>query len=411
MDPLSTPRKRMRGFWWKLEQLEAGMGDLPRDSPATVATTKSRSRTPGSKRRKNGDAEAKEEVKPCALDFVPTTALCVVPLGTEMSKQRIATWTRQMENLGARIVSRYAPELAYIVVDPLVQLHKVMAWCGVSELSVNQYLVSYTWIMDCLQSKQLRDASRYVIRTQLEPSLTPDPVLTTQESTGSSSNMTPSASRKRTRAEPASSEDEDERAMMAAVRATPPRIERVHSNDAALVKMREKYPWLQRASRLRTDEVESDSWVKRNKHEFACQMSGQGLTNHNKALSDVFERLETIYTMLGDNWRAYSFKKVAGLVQNWPRVIKDDHEVSKIHGIGKKMQDKIREVLETGQLQRLVEFENNPQILTMLAFSQIWGVGATTARILWNRGYRSIEDLRARGQADLNAQQIIGLAR
>jgi DNA polymerase lambda len=403
----------MRGFWWKLEQLEAGMSDLPRDSPATVATTKSRSRTPGSKCRKAGDAEAKEEVKPCALDFVPTTALCVVPLGTEMSKQRIATWTRQMENLGARIVPRYAVDLAYIAVDPLVQLHKVMAWCGVSELSVNQYLISYSWIMDCLQSKQLRDASAYVIRTDPEPSLTPDVVPTTQESASSSggNSMTPSTARKRARAEPASSEDEAERAMMAATRPTPPRTERVHSNDATLVKMREKYPWLQRASRLRTDEVQSDSWVKQNKHKFACQMSGQGLTNHNKALSDVFERLETIYTMLGDNWRAYSFKKVAGLLQNWPRVIKDDHEVSKIHGIGKKMQDKIREVLETGQLQRLVEFENNTQIQTMLAFSQIWGVGATTARILWNRGYRSIEDLRARGQADLNAQQLIGLAR
>src|SRR3546814_18428768 len=56
-----------------------------------------------------------------------------------------------------------------------------------------------------------------------------------------------SRSRKRPRADKPSSEDEAEVVRHSASAA--PRIESIRSNDATHVKMREKYPWLQRASR------------------------------------------------------------------------------------------------------------------------------------------------------------------
>jgi hypothetical protein len=69
----------------------------------------------------------------------------------------------------------------------------------------------------------------------------------------------------------------------------------------------------------------------------------------------------------------------------------------------------VREILETGHFSRLDSLLATPLVATLVAFSKIWGVGMVTAQRLYSYGYRSIEDLRERGQHRLNEQQVIGL--
>ena len=45
---------------------------------------------------------------------------------------------------------------------------------------------------------------------------------------------------------------------------------------------------------------------------------------------------------------------------------------------------------------------SDPRTKALLDFRAIWGVGPSTARRLWQSGYRSIEDIRQRGTHGLN---------
>ncbi len=69
----------------------------------------------------------------------------------------------------------------------------------------------------------------------------------------------------------------------------------------------------------------------------------------------------------------------------------------------------MKEILETGKFSALESLLATPLVSILVAFSKIWGVGMKTAQRLYSYGYRSIEDLRQRGQHRLNEQQVIGL--
>jgi DNA polymerase lambda len=75
------------------------------------------------------------------------------------------------------------------------------------------------------------------------------------------------------------------------------------------------------------------------------------------------------------------------------------------------MYQRLRQILQNGHLERLDALRSKPGIDVRLAFSRIWGVGPKTAHSLYKRGYRSIEDLRSRGQGELEHRQRVGLAR
>lgn len=98
-----------------------------------------------------------------------------------------------------------------------------------------------------------------------------------------------------------------------------------------------------------------------------------------------------------------------------------------------RLLDKVVEILETGRLEKLEAKRSNPRLQALVALSRIWGVGPATAASLYkyaalldwifvdlsrpvtlificlSAGYKSLGDLRARGQTFLSEQQQIGL--
>ncbi len=70
---------------------------------------------------------------------------------------------------------------------------------------------------------------------------------------------------------------------------------------------------------------------------------------------------------------------------------------------------KLKELISTGRLERLESLKQSPDVIPMLAFCKIWGVGPASAMELVSAGFRSIADLRARGVHRLSDQQKIGL--
>jgi len=192
--------------------------------------------------------------------------------------------------------------------------------------------------------------------------------------------------------------------------------------------------------------VRKNTWVDKRKDSLACQTNlgeyGGHAYNANGHITKVLKDLMSIYEALaiaplyndrggrktkGNEfyWKVFSMKKVIGILENHPVPLRtrEDLEALQIEfqkrskggrgrrqGIGKKTWDKIWEIMKTGRLQRIDVHMMDSRIRTILDFTKIWGVGATTAAKLYKRGFRSIEDLRARqDEAKLTNNQRIGL--
>lgn len=92
-------------------------------------------------------------------------------------------------------------------------------------------------------------------------------------------------------------------------------------------------------------------------------------------------------------------------------------QLKSIKGFGKSLLDKIEEILETGSLEKLENFQADPHTISCLDLCNIWGVGRATAENLIVQGYKSVECLRTildtggPGALDgiLTNQQQIGL--
>lgn len=156
--------------------------------------------------------------------------------------------------------------------------------------------------------------------------------------------------------------------------------------------------------------------LKKQRHRKKSTTPGTDITteeptiNVNKHITDILESLQKAYESSGDRWRSVTYKRAAAIIKHQP-LITDVSQLDGIPGIGKSTKEKVGEIIATGSLGKLEEFKGDIKLNIIQEFTNIFGVGDKTAEILYNKGYRSIEDLRERGTSQLTAAQRIGLAR
>ncbi|XP_048464991.1 DNA polymerase lambda [Rhincodon typus] len=142
----------------------------------------------------------------------------------------------------------------------------------------------------------------------------------------------------------------------------------------------------------------SGKWV-------CAQSSKSKKQNHNKPITDKLEVLEAAYTHQGDKWRALGYAKAINSLKRYQKPVSSYEEACKIPGIGKRMAEKIREILESGHLRKLDYISESVPVLE--TFSNIWGAGVKTAQMWYQQGFRTLDDIQMK--ASLTKQQIIGL--
>jgi DNA polymerase lambda len=79
-----------------------------------------------------------------------------------------------------------------------------------------------------------------------------------------------------------------------------------------------------------------------------------------------------------------------------------------IPGVGVRLAEKIWEIAESGNLQKLEELSSQEEIKALELFKNVWGAGICTAQAWVRRGYRNLDDLKA-DDAGLTKNQQIGL--
>lgn len=136
-----------------------------------------------------------------------------------------------------------------------------------------------------------------------------------------------------------------------------------------------------------------------------AQSSETKSSNYNKHITDKLEVLAKAYTHQGDKWRALSYSKAINALKSYQKPISSYEEACNIQGIGKRMAEKIIEIMESGHLRKIDHMGEAVPVLEL--FTNIWGAGAKTAKLWYQQGYRTLEDISTK--ATLNSQQKIGL--
>jgi DNA polymerase beta len=134
----------------------------------------------------------------------------------------------------------------------------------------------------------------------------------------------------------------------------------------------------------------------------------------NDQLIENLKILIKYYSITKDHFRRTAYEKALKVIKNLEFQITDINQVKKTKGIGKSTLEKINEYLNTGMIKKVEEIklilepEKTTKEIVIEMFLKIWGVGEVKANSLWEKGYRSIEDIIKEPKV-LNRLQLIGL--
>jgi len=111
-------------------------------------------------------------------------------------------------------------------------------------------------------------------------------------------------------------------------------------------------------------------------------------------------------------FRARAYATVINQLKTIDRPITCMEDLQGIKGVGEKIEEKIREILATGELQTAIRAKEIYSTDALDMFQGIYGVGPAKAKELVQRGLKTVEQLREAVKADasiLNDKQHIGL--
>ncbi|KAK8470146.1 hypothetical protein PHAVU_004G071000 [Phaseolus vulgaris] len=127
--------------------------------------------------------------------------------------------------------------------------------------------------------------------------------------------------------------------------------------------------------------------------------------DQNKNITEIFGKLVNIYRALGDDRRSFSYYKAIAVIEKLPFKIESADQINNLPSIGKSMKDHIQEIITSGKLSKLEHFETDEKVQTISLFGEVWGIGPSTAMKLYEKGHRSLDDLKNDGSLT-NAQKL-----
>ncbi|XP_058776913.1 DNA polymerase lambda isoform X2 [Vicia villosa] len=125
----------------------------------------------------------------------------------------------------------------------------------------------------------------------------------------------------------------------------------------------------------------------------------------NKNITEIFGKLVNIYRALGEDRRSFSYYKAISVIEKLSFKIESADQIKNLPSIGKSMKEHIQEIITTGKLSKLEHFETDEKVQTISLFGEVWGVGPATALKLYDKGYRTLDDLR-NDDSLTNAQKL-----
>lgn len=318
----------------------------------------------------------------------------LVPAG--IGNARCQIFHHQIQQNGGQIESSLCPSVTHVVVDDNMDHERALRLLKVDRMPPAVELVKCGWLSSCISEKQLLDVASYSLlpkrdsQTKHEDvkeeflNMQPAPDAFVEPAVGNAINTTMPDGNTEMQGEEDGVSQNDLEALITGQHPKEGEEEEDgarHESDsnAALVPVPGK-------------------WV--------CAQSSQSKTNNfNKHITDKLEVLAKAYTHQGDKWRALGYSKAVNALKSYHKPVTSYQEACQIPGIGKRMADKIDEIMESGHLRKLDHIGESVPVLEL--FTNIWGAGNKTAQLWYQQGFRTLEDIRTK--AHLSNTQKIGL--
>ncbi|XP_056626806.1 DNA polymerase lambda isoform X2 [Triplophysa dalaica] len=306
----------------------------------------------------------------------------ILPAG--IGKARCEIFHRQIIQNGGNSRSVFSLVCTHVVVDDSVNCERALRLLNVEILPPGVQLVKCTWLSACINEKRLLGSEDYSL---LPPESLPialaveshEPVVAAVSEEAAQDPLVPTQVDLRETEEHIEEDGISPKDLEAL-------ISGIHPSDS------------NQELSLAENPVLSGKWV-------CSQPSTSKGENHNKHITDKLEPLAKAYTHTGDKWRALGYTKAINALKSYQKPITSYEEACKIPGIGKRMAEKILEIMESGHLRKLDYLGEKVPVLEL--FTNIWGAGAKTAQMWYQQGFRTLEDISTK--AVLNNTLRIGL--
>ncbi|KAJ8001862.1 hypothetical protein DPEC_G00173810 [Dallia pectoralis] len=343
--------------------------------------------------REGKDAPPQKRTSDGTLPVLGTTfqgvTVHILPAG--VGNARCQIFQRHIVQNGGRTESSFSPSVTHVVVDDCMDSGRALRLLKVDTLPPAVRLLKCAWLASCIAEKRLLETDNYSL-------LNPDKDVETVkenvplQATQNIAQPIPDETKPELERQPVLDDDfRDEYGV--SQKDLEALISGLHPED------QNQGP--SNAGASQTDpqlEPLPGKWV-------CAQSSKSKVDNYNKHITDKLEVLAKAYTHQGDRWRALGYSKAVNALMSYPKPVTSYEEACAIQGIGKKMADKVMEIMDSGHLRKIDHLGESVPVLEM--FTNIWGAGAKTAQLWYTQGFRTLEDIRTK--AKLNHNQIIGL--
>lgn len=146
---------------------------------------------------------------------------------------------------------------------------------------------------------------------------------------------------------------------------------------------------------------------------FACNKGGtknkpsKDAQNPNARTIEVLRQMCEYYTRINDHWRTTAYRKAISTLKRQTTKITTEAQAYSLPNIGRRLAQKIEEIVNTDRLKRLEYANGEPLDQVLELFLKIYDVGTSRANKWIAQGYRTLEDLKKK--AALTTNQRIGI--
>ncbi|PTB67032.1 Nucleotidyltransferase [Trichoderma citrinoviride] len=143
---------------------------------------------------------------------------------------------------------------------------------------------------------------------------------------------------------------------------------------------------------------------------FACNRAGRkdaNQDNPNARTIEVLQKMNSYYERINDHWRTMAYRKAITILKQQTVKITTEEEAYRLPSIGRRLAQKIEEIVTTDKLKRLEYAEKEPSDHALQTFLGIYGVGNKVAEQWIAQGWRTLDDVRT--HAKLTPSQRIGV--
>uniref|UniRef100_A0A8C7YS62 DNA-directed DNA polymerase n=1 Tax=Oryzias sinensis TaxID=183150 RepID=A0A8C7YS62_9TELE len=317
----------------------------------------------------------------------PFRRMTVYLLPAGIGNARCQIFQRQIQQMGGQLESSLCAAVTHVVVDDSMDGDRALRLLNVDGLPSGVHLVKCSWLSMCISERKLLDIDGYslllpkrssesklesvsekpaVFKSIAENCPDPETLQTKQEEAALTQTISD------TKEEVGGEEDSVSQSDLVAL------ITGQHPEEDSPGASGNPDP------EAVVEKTVPGKWV--------CAQSSKSKTNNfNKHITDKLELLAKAYTHQGDKWRALGYSKAVNALKSYHKPVTSYQEACQIPGIGKRMADKIDEIMESGHLRKLDHIGEAVPVLEL--FTNIWGAGAKTAQLWYQQVREAVRTL------------------